>query len=280
MKFSLCRGGIINQHPIETLMKIRTMIVDDEPLARERLRKLLRQELDIDVISECADGREAIQAIQKNLPDLVFLDVQMPEVDGFGVIAGLGEMNVPAIIFVTAFDKFALRAFEVHALDYLLKPFDRERFQKALDRARSQIQKRQTDQLGARLNSLLDELKGGSEEKAQPKFLDRLAVKSEGRVVLLRTEDIDWIEAADNYVSLHIGTESHLHRETMSSLESKLPPAKFIRISRSSIVNIDRIKELQPLFHGDHVVILRNGTKLTLSRNYREKLNQLLGKGD
>ena len=259
-------------------MKIRTIIVDDELLARERVRKLLDREPDVEVVAECGDGREAIKVIEKEAPDLVFLDVQMPEVDGFGVVDALQGTAMPAIIFVTAYDKFALRAFEVHALDYLLKPFDRERFQKALDRARRQIHNRQTDQLGARLNSLLDELKGGGDEKAQPKYLARLAVKTEGRVVLLKTEDIDWIEAADNYVSLHIGNESHLHRETMSSLETKLPPAKFIRISRSSIVNIDRIKELQPLFHGDHVVILRNGTKLTLSRNYREKLNQLLGK--
>jgi two-component system, LytTR family, response regulator len=261
-------------------MKIRTMIVDDEPLARERLRKLLSQEPDIEIVAECADGHEAIKAIRKDAPALVFLDVQMPEVDGFGVISALGGGPVPIIIFVTAYDKFALRAFEVHALDYLLKPFDRERFGKALDRARVQIQKRQTDHLDARLTSLLEELKGGGEEEAPPKYLDRLAVKSEGRVILLKTDDIDWIEAADNYVSLHIGGESHLHRETMASLESKLPPDKFIRISRSSIVNIDRIRELQPLFHGDHVVILRSGTKLTLSRTYRDKLNQLLGKAE
>jgi two-component system LytT family response regulator len=256
------------------------MIVDDEPLARERLRKLLGQETDIEVIGECADGREAITAIKKDSPDLVFLDVQMPEVDGFGVISALDRVAMPAIVFVTAYDKFALRAFDVHALDYLLKPFDRERFVKALDRARRHLQKRESDQLSARLGSLLEELKGAEEEKPAPKYLDRLAVKSEGRVVLLKTDDIDWIEAADNYVSLHIGAESHLHRETMSSLETKLPSDKFIRISRSSIVNIDRIKELQPLFHGDHVVILRNGTRLTLSRTYRDKLNQLLGKAE
>jgi len=258
-------------------MKIRTIIVDDEPLARERLRKLLAQETDIELVAECSDGREAIKAIKKESPDLVFLDVQMPEVNGFGVIAALQSGAMPMIVFVTAYDKFALQAFEVHALDYLLKPFDRERFQKALERARGQLQKRPSHDLHARLSSLLDDVQV-AKEKAEPKYLDRLAVKTEGRVVLLKTDDVDWIEAADNYVGLHIGNESHLHRETMSALETKLSPEKFLRISRSTMVNVERIKELQPLFHGDYVVILRNGTKLTLSRNYREKLNLLLGK--
>jgi two-component system LytT family response regulator len=259
-------------------MKIRTVIVDDEPLGRERLRKLLSQETDIELVAECGDGREAVRTIQGTSPDLVFLDVQMPELDGFGVVAALQGRAMPAIVFVTAHDKFALRAFEVHALDYLLKPFDRERFQKALARARQQLQSRQAGEVTARLSSLLDDLKGGPAEKGEPKFLERIAVKSEGRVLLLKTDDVDWIEASDNYVSLHIGNESHLHRETMSALEKRLSPSKFLRISRSSIVNVERVKELQPLFHGDYVVILRNGTKLTLSRNYRDKLNQLIGK--
>jgi two-component system LytT family response regulator len=256
-------------------MKIRTLIVDDEPLARERLAKLLQAEPDIEIVAECADGNEALSVATAEKPDLIFLDVQMPELDGFGVVAGLEGEPMPAIIFVTAYDRFALRAFEVHALDYLLKPFDRERFQTALDRARKLLQQRQTGDLSLRLSSLLTDLKT---EKAEPKYLDRLAVKTEGRVLFFKLDDIDWIEAADNYVSIHVGSDEHLHRETMGSLETKLPPARFLRISRSTIVNIERIKEMQPMFHGDYVVILKSGAKLSLSRNYRDKLNRLLGK--
>ncbi len=254
-------------------MKIRTLIVDDEPLARERLRKLLQAEPDIEIVGECADGKEAVALANAEQPDLIFLDIQMPELDGFGVVAGLEGEPLPAVIFVTAYDRFALKAFEVHALDYLLKPFDRERFQKALARARTLVQNRQTGDLSRRLSSLITDLK-----PRQEKYIDRLAVKTEGRVLFFKTEDIDWFEAADNYVSIHVGNEEHLHRETMSSLEGKLPPTRFLRISRSTIVNIERIKELQPMFHGDYVVILKNGTRLNLSRNYRDKLNQLLGR--
>ena len=256
-------------------MIIRTLIVDDEPLARERLRKLLENEPDIEIVGEAADGAEALAAAQKDHPDLIFLDVQMPELDGFGVIEGLEGEGMPAVVFVTAYDRFALKAFEVHALDYLLKPFDRERFQKALDRARHLVQQRQTGDLGHRLSSLINDLKA---DRPKPKYLDRLAVKTEGRVLFFKMDEIDWIEAADNYVGIHVGNEEHLHRETMASLESKLPPTRFLRISRSTIVNLERIKELQPMFHGDYTVILKNGTRLSLSRNYRDKLNHLLGK--
>ena len=205
----------------------------------------------------------------------------MPEMDGFDVLEKVGADKIHAIIFVTAFDQYALKAFEVHTLDYLLKPFDDVRFEKALQQAKSQIEQREIDKLSKKLLALLEDRVSDREHRAQEKtYLSRLMIKLANRVLLLKVDDIDWIEAADNYVSLHIGNESHLHRETMSSLEMKLPPAKFIRINRSNIVNIDRIKELQPLFHGDHVVILRSGTKLTLSRNYREKLNQLLGKAE
>jgi two-component system LytT family response regulator len=256
-------------------MKIRTLIVDDEPLARERLRKLLQSEADLEMVGECANGREALATAQEVRPDLIFLDVQMPELDGFGVVAGLTLDPMPVIVFVTAYDRFALKAFEVHALDYLLKPFDRERFQKTLERARQAVEQRHTGDLSRRLSSLISDLKP---EKADPKPLDRLAIKTEGRVLFFKIDDIDWIEAADNYVSVHIGAEQHLHRETMASLEAKLPPTRFLRISRSTIVNLERIKEMQPMFHGDYVVILKNGTRLSLSRNYRDKLNHLLGK--
>jgi two-component system LytT family response regulator len=256
-------------------MKIRTLIVDDEPLARERLRKLLQAESDIELVGECSDGKEALTVIKSTNPDLLFLDVQMPEMDGFGVIAALEVGQTPAVIFVTAYDQFALRAFEVHALDYLLKPFDRGRFQKALARARQLVQQRVAGPAGQQLSSLVTDLKS---EKTEPKYLDRLAVKTEGRVLFFKIDDIDWIEAADNYVSVHVGNEEHLHRETMASLETKLPPSRFLRISRSTIVNLERIKEMQPMFHGDYVVILKNGARLGLSRGYRDKLNHLLGK--
>ncbi len=179
---------------------------------------------------------------------------------------------MPSVIFVTAYDKFALKAFEVHAVDYLLKPFDRERFRKALSRALDQIKREQTEGLSQRLTNLLADL------KPEPKNPDRLPIKIDGRVLLLKIDEIDWIEAADNYVHLHVGKDSHMVRETMSGIEAKLPPSKFLRISRSAIVNIERVKELQPMFHGEYTVILHNGSRLTLSRGHREKLHQLLGK--
>jgi two-component system LytT family response regulator len=252
--------------------KIRTLIVDDEPLARERIRHLLRKEPDIDILAECADGRDAVAAIGKHKPDLVFLDVQMPELDGFGVLEQLDRSAMPAIVFVTAYDQFALRAFEVHALDYLLKPFDGARFKKTLEHARKRIQREPSEELSRRVAELLADLKPASKQQ------NRLAIKSAGKVLFLRIDEIDWVEAADNYVNLHVGNATHLHRETMAALEARLPSDKFMRINRSTMVNVERIKELQPMFHGEYAVILRTGARLTLSRGYREKLNQLLGK--
>jgi two-component system LytT family response regulator len=253
-------------------MKTRVLIVDDEPLARERLRKLLEAEPGIDIVGEAGDGREATEAIRRERPDLVFLDVQMPELNGFDVLREIAGAPAPAVVFVTAYDQFALKAFEVHAVDYLLKPFDRERFQTALRRALDHVQRGRAGELNERLAALLDEVKPAG------KFPARIAVKSSGRVVFVKVSDIDWVDAADNYVELHVGTEAHLHRETMNALEQTLPPEKFMRISRSTIVNVDRIKELQPLFHGEYAVILRDNTRLTLSRSYREKLQHLLGR--
>jgi two-component system LytT family response regulator len=249
-------------------MKVRTLIVDDEPLARDRLRQLLRSEPEIEIVGECADGREAVATVQKTPPDLIFLDVQMPELDGFGVVEAIGAESAPVIVFVTAHDKFALRAFEIHAVDYLLKPFDRERFQKALHRALEQIKQREGGALIARQAAMIAELKS-------PKPPERLAVKSGGHVVWVKLDEIDWIGSADNYAELHVGPKSHLMRETLAALESRLDPKVFVRISRSIIVNTQRIKELKRLFYGGCELTLQNGAKLTLSRRYRDKLRQL-----
>ncbi|HLL72166.1 MAG TPA: LytTR family DNA-binding domain-containing protein [Pyrinomonadaceae bacterium] len=248
---------------------IRTLIVDDEPLARERIKGFLAGERDIEFIGECADGREAVAAIQTLKPDLVFLDIQIPELDGFGVVESIGIEQMPAVIFVTAYDRYALQAFDVNALDYLLKPYNRERFRKAIERARAQLSNGAKGELNERLLSLLENL------QTEQRHLERLMIKSSGRVFFLRTAEIDWIEAEGNYLRLHAGKDSHLLRETMNRLASKLNPDKFLRIHRSTLVNIERIKELQPLFSGDYVVILRDGKQLTLSRSYRDKLLEL-----
>ncbi|MBP7778259.1 MAG: response regulator transcription factor [Acidobacteria bacterium] len=248
------------------------MVVDDEAMARERVVSMLRQEQDIELIGECSDGQQAVSAINTQHPDLVFLDVQMPACDGFGVIQQVGPERMPAVVFVTAYDEYALRAFEVHAIDYLLKPFGRERFQQTLQHARAHVERRRAGDLGKRLMALVHDV------KPEPQKLDRLVVKSGGRVFFLRTEDIVWIEAAGNYVRLHLGDDSHLFRETMNGVEARLDPRRFVRIHRSRIVNSDRIKELQPWFNGEYVVVLQNGTRLTLSRGYREKLQERLGK--
>jgi two-component system, LytTR family, response regulator len=252
-------------------MTIRTVIVDDEPLARTRIRSLLEREPDVVIVGECADGRQAVNDLRQLEPDLVFLDVQMPALDGFDVLEALDNERLPAVIFVTAHDRYALRAFEVHALDYLLKPFDRERFQKALERVRNQLEHAETAASRQRLLALLEDV------QAARKPLQRVVIKSEGRVFFVRVEDIDWIEAAGNYLRLHVGRETHLLRETMNGLEGRLDPAQFVRIHRSTMVQFDRIRELQPWFHGDYRVLLRDGTELTLSRGYRQKLQELLG---
>ena len=253
-------------------MKIRTMVVDDETMARERIVGLLQQEHDIEVIGQCADGAQAVHAIHAQQPDLVFLDVQMPACDGFGVIRQVGPERMPPVVFTTAYDEYALKAFEVHALDYLLKPFGRDRFQQALAHARTHVERRRAGDLGMRLMAFVQDV------KPEPQRLDRLVVKSGGRVYFLRTDDMIWIEAAGNYVRLHMAEDSHLFRETMNGMEARLDPRRFVRIHRSRMVNSDRIKELQPWFNGEYVVILQNGTRLTLSRGYREKLQERLGK--
>ena len=250
-------------------MKIRTVIVDDMPLARRRIKRYLGVDDEIEVIAECANGSEAVDAIRKLRPDLLFLDVQMPEMDGFDVLAEIGADRMPAVVFVTAFDEFALKAFDVNAVDYLLKPFDHERFRRALARVKLQIAQR-SGTLNERLSVLL------SEVKAKPKYLKRLVVKASGRTMVLLTAEIDYIEAAGNYLRIRIGKSEYLIRDRLSSLESKLDPEKFTRIHRSTIVNVERIKEMHPLFNGDQMLILDKGSQLTMSRNYRDKLLSLL----
>jgi two-component system LytT family response regulator len=252
---------------------MRTLVVDDEPIARERVMSLLQHEDDVEIVGECSDGAQAIAAIHQQTPDLVFLDVQMPGVDGFGVISAIGAERMPIVIFVTAYDEYAVKAFEVHALDYLLKPFGKDRFQETLKHARASLELRRAGDLGRRLLALVGDI------KPEPPKFDRLVVKSGGRVFFLRSEDIDWIEAAGNYVRLHLGQESHLFRETMNRMAARLDTRRFARIHRSRIVNTERIKELQPWFNGEYVVVLRNGTRLPLSRGYRDKLQEQLGKG-
>jgi two-component system, LytTR family, response regulator len=261
------------QCPEDPVMKkIKVLVADDEPLARERLAGLLSQEPDIEVVGQARDGEEAVTAIHDDSPDLVFLDVQMPQMNGFDVIEAVGSDKMPLVIFVTAYDQHALKAFQVRALDYLLKPFDRERFKDALSRARKQLERDENGDLGRRLLALVKDLR-----RDQPKS-DRLVVKSGGRLFFLRTDEIDWVEAAGNYVRLHVGPGSHLLRETMNAIEGRLDPEKFFRIHRSRIVNMERIQELQPWLNGEYAVLLRTGTRLTLSRGYREKLQDRLGR--
>ncbi|MGE3312903.1 MAG: LytR/AlgR family response regulator transcription factor [Limisphaerales bacterium] len=249
---------------------MRVIIVDDEPLARDRLRSLLSKEDGVEIVAECGDGREAVGAIQREKPDVVFLDIQMPELDGFGVLSELKSGPMPLVVFVTAFDEYAVKAFEFHAFDYLLKPFDKDRLKDAVSRIRQSLTPKASgpSDLTERLTALIESVQSGP---------DRIAVKLDGRVIFLRPTDIDWIEAQDNYVKLHVGREAHLVRDTISNFENRLDGRRFIRIARSTLVNLDRVREMQPMFHGEYVVFLQDGTKLTMSRGYRETLQKYLG---
>jgi two-component system LytT family response regulator len=253
-------------------MKIRTLIADDEVLARKLIKKLLGREPEFEVVGESADGRDAISKLRELSPDLVFLDVQMPERNGFQVIEQVGAERMPVTIFVTAYDKFALRAFEAHALDYLLKPFDEERFFQTLGRVRTFLSGRQNRGMQAGLAGLMNVI--GSQPT---NCISRLAVKAGGRVVFLKTEEIDWIEALGNYLNLHTHQDHYLLRGRISELEKKLSPEQFFRIHRSTIVNLDRVKEFQPLFKGEGLVVMKDGSRLSASRSCSQRLQAFLG---
>ena len=253
-------------------MTLQAIIVDDEAPARERVRELLAGEPDIAIAAECAGGREAIVAVGTHRPDLLFLDIQMPQVNGFDLLRALPRDQLPAVIFTTAYDQHALEAFEVHALDYLLKPFKRVRFKAALQRAREHLHRRSAGDTDPRLLALLERFRPART------CTTRFVVKTASRVVIIKADDIDWIESAANYALLHIGDKTYLLRETMRALEEQLSPEQFLRISRSAIVNVERIKELQPMMKGEYIVVLHSGKQLTMTRGIRE-LQQALEPG-
>lgn len=251
---------------------IRALIVDDEPPARENLRVLLAAEPDVELAGECGSGARAVEAIAELAPDLVFLDVQMPGMDGFEVIERVGPERMPVVVFVTAYDSYALRAFEARALDYLLKPFDDRRFAEALSRARERLRERGESDLARRLVSLVQERGQGNRP------LTHLTVRERDRVVLLNLDEVNRFEAAGDYVEVHTAGRTHLLDDTMKSLEARLDPERFVRIHRSHIVRVDGIRELHPFFHGDYVVVMRDGSKLRLARGRREALERALGR--
>ena len=251
------------------MSELRALIVDDEPLARERIRTFLAKGTESWQVTECSNGADAVAVIRRDKPDVVFLDIQMPGLNGLEVLEKLGGDSLPAVVFVTAHDKFAVKAFEFHAVDYLLKPFDRERFATAMERVLGRIRAPKPDDLRLKLSAMLADIKAGA---AQP---ERLAVKHLGKVVLISLPEIDWIGSADNYVELHVGTHSYLLRETMASISARLPIEHFVRVSRTCILNVARVKELQPLPHGEYTIVLSTGAKLTLSRSYRDQLPRL-----
>lgn len=249
-------------------MKHTAIIVDDEPLARERVRTMLAAEPDIELLAECASGPEAVAAVRRQAPDMLFLDIQMPEMDGFQVLRALGT-PLPIVIFTTAYDEHAVKAFEAQALDYLLKPFKPARFRSAVARAREQLARKQPNEVTKQLLSLI-------EARAAPtQYLTRIVVRDRDRVRFVKTTEIDWLEASGNYVIVHAGRENHVLRETLSALETQLSPREFLRLSRSAIVSLSRVQQVEPMFNDEHVVVLTDGTRLTLTRGLRELQERL-----
>jgi two-component system LytT family response regulator len=260
--------------------KIRTLIVDDEPMARRTLRDLLHNDPEVEVIGECSNGFEAVAFIESDPPDLLFLDIQMPGLNGFEALARTEPGRIPAIIFVTAYDQYALQAFEVHALDYLLKPFNDKRFEQALRQAKGHIELKEINQISRSLLNLLG-ANAGSEPPAPTRktFLTRFMIKADGRVVFIKASEVDWIAADDYFIKLHVRGRTHMLRMSLNELEEKLDPKAFLRIHRSSIVNFESVRELQQTPSGEYVVVLKNGTELKLSRGRRERLEQVLMNG-
>jgi two-component system LytT family response regulator len=258
-----------------TANRVRTLIVDDEPAARRGVRLLLDRDPAIEIVGEASGGEEAANMISALRPALAFLDVQMPECDGFEVLARVGAERAPVLVFVTAYDEYALKAFEVNAVDYLLKPFDDARFAAALQRAKDAVRNRQSQNVDQRLNQLLTYLQTAAPTPPADTH-DRILVKSSGEIFFLKAEEIDWIEAEGDYMKFHVAGKSHLMRETMARLEARLDAKRFIRIHRSTIVNIDRMRKLSPSFAGEYAVVLQDGTKLKLSRGYHERIATLL----
>lgn len=246
---------------------IPTIVVDDEPLACKRLVNLLSEDKDIDIVAVCGNGKEAIEQVHEKRPALLFLDIQMPEIDGFEVLRQVDENLMPVVIFVTAYDEYALRAFEVHALDYLMKPFNKSRFKDAVSRVKNIIAQEKQSAIDQKVDKLLEYV-------SDVKALSRILVKSSDRYFFIKSENIIWLEAAGNYVRVHSATKSYLIRETMTNMEKKLDTDIFFRIHRSTIVNVDKIHELEKWFHGDYKVIMENGEKLTMSRNYKQLLDR------
>jgi len=242
--------------------RLRALVVDDEPLARQTLRSLLEREEDVEVVGECGDGPAAVEALRAGRPDLLFLDIQMPELDGFGVLREVRNLQVPAVVFVTAFGQHAVQAFDEEATDYLVKPFDDDRFGRALDRVRSRIE---------------DARRHASPEQQPGRWLERFAVECMGRISIVPVDTVQWIEAQDYYVQIHADGKEHLLRESLRNLESRLDPRRFARVHRSAIVNVGCVKQLRRRTHGEYALLLEDGTELKLSRTHRDQLQLLLG---
>jgi two-component system LytT family response regulator len=249
---------------------VRALVVDDEPVAREHVRSLLEDRGDMEVVAECGDGRSAVAAVLETSPDLVILDVQMPELDGLGVVRAIGPDRMPAVVFVTAHDEHAVEAFEVHALDYVLKPVNRVRFNAAIDRVVALLRAGS----GGRAEALAELVDRAAPPRAGA---DHLAVRSGDRLLFLRIADIDWIEAADDKVRIHVGRVVHEHRATMAQMEQRLPTATFVRVHRSAIVNVGRIREFHPWFQGDWILVLADGTRVQSGKSYRARIRELIG---
>jgi len=260
----------MNLHPLPPA-RVRTIIADDEPAARRGLRLLLERDPGVEVVGEAAGGLDAVELIGRVHPDLAFLDVQMPGCDGFEALARVGAEAAPAVVFVTAYDEHALRAFEFSAVDYLLKPFDDARFASALERAKDAVRRRRADAEDVRLVRLMDRLQRGGDAN------DRILLKSSGEIIFLKAAEIDWIEADGDYVKFHLGGRSHLMRGTMAALEARLDPVRFVRIHRSTIINTDRLRKMSPSFAGEYEVVLLDGTKLRMSRGYHGRVAAALG---